>query len=401
MPVYSYKALSSSGSTVTGELAAHSTEELRHLLADKGMMMQSARPIRARGGWHLLPQRSVRLQELLLFNQEFMALVKAGIPIPAILGLMEQRPDQPLLKRVVARVLDDVSKGRTLSEASAEHPEVFDSLYITSLKTGEQSGELAAALQRYQRYLRLRVAMQKKVQQALAYPLFLLVVLIVILVLLFSFVMPRFVSMYADFGAELPAPTRVLMHVVQYGYVYGPLLLLLGAGGYVLYRYWIGGERGRLQRDRLVLRLPLFSAILKVSLAGQVTRMLATLLAGGMPLVDAMASTAESTGNRALAQAMWQARQKVTEGVPLHQALAELNLFQSTALKIIQAGETAGNLDDMLAEVAAYQEDMLEHQLSRLMAFVEPAMMLLMGVFIGGIILVMYLPIFSVADIVQ
>ncbi len=136
-------------------------------------------------------------------------------------------------------------------------------------------------------------------------------------------------------------------------------------------------------------------------MAGQVTRMLSTLLAGGMPLVEAMASTAESVDNRVYSRGLWQARQQVTEGVPLHEALSQLDLFEPTTLKIVQAGETAGNLDQMLAEVADYQESMLEHRLGRLMALIEPALLLVLLLFIGGIIIAMYLPIFSLAEVIQ
>lgn len=400
MPVYVYKALTSSGSSVTGELAAHSSDELRHLLANKGMMMQSARQVRLRG-WQLLPQRSVKRQELLLFNQEFIALIRAGIPIPAILELLEQRPGQPVLQRVIARVLEDVRKGVPLSQACAEHPEVFDSLYLTSLKMGEQSGKLGEALQRYQHYLKLRIAIQKKVQQAMAYPTFLLITLVAAMVVLFTFVLPRFVSIYADFDARLPAPTRVLMHIVNHSYIYLPLLLGGVLLAYAAYRFWIANDAGKLQRDKMILRLPLYRHVIKMHSAGQIARMLATLLNGGMPLVEAMATTAESVNNRVYARGIWQARKQVTEGVPLHQAVEPLALFEPTTLKIIQAGETAGNLGEMLAEVADYQEGILEHQLSRLMAFIEPALLLVMLVFIGGIIIAMYLPIFSLAEVVK
>lgn len=399
MPVYWYKAFTSSGSTVTGELAAHSPEELSHLLAGKGMMLQHARPARRQGV--RLWQKSVKGQELLLFNQEFIALVRAGIPIPSILEMLEQRPGQPVLQRVIARVRDEVQKGVPLSGACADHPEVFDALYLTSLKMGEQSGQLAPALQRYQRYLQLNLGIQKKIRQALAYPIFLLITLGVALLVLFTFVLPRFVAIYADFDATLPAPTRLLMHVVDHLHLYLPLVLLLGVLSSLAYRGWVASDVGRVQRDRLLLRLPVFGSILRVRLAGQVSRMLATLLGGGMPLVEAMATTAESVDNRVHARGLWQARQQVTEGVPLHEALTQLKLFESTTLRIIQAGESAGNLDAMLGEVADYQEGWLEHQLTRLMALIEPALLLVLLVFIGGIIIAMYLPIFSLAEVVK
>jgi type IV pilus assembly protein PilC len=400
MPVYAYKAFTSSGSTVTGELAAHSPEELRHLLAGKGMMLQNARQVRWRGG-NLLPQKSVKGEELLLFNQEFIALIRAGIPIPSILEMLEQRPGQPVLQRVIARVRDEIQKGAPLSQACADHPEVFDSLYLTSLKMGEQSGQLARALQRYQQYLQLRLDIQKKVRQALAYPIFLLITLVVALLILFTFVLPRFVSIYTDFDAALPLPTQVLMHVVDHLYLYLPIALAVVVAGTLGYRIWVRSDRGRLQRDSLWLRLPIMRQVIRMHVAGQVSRMLSTLLGGGMPLVEALASTAESVDNRVYSLGLWQVRQQVTEGEPLNEAMAQLDLFEPTTVKIIQAGETAGNLDQMLGEVADYQESILEHRLSRLMALIEPALLLIMLIFIGGIIIAMYLPIFSLAEVIK
>jgi type IV pilus assembly protein PilC len=191
------------------------------------------------------------------------------------------------------------------------------------------------------------------------------------------------------------------MHVVDHLYIYLPVAIALGLVLTVGYRAWVASDKGRLQRDSIWLRLPVLRQIIRLNNAGQVTRMLSTLLGGGMPLVEAMASTAESVNNRVYARGLWQARQQVTEGMPLNEALSKLDLFEPTTIKIIQAGETAGNLDQMLGEVADYQEGMLEHQLTRLMSLIEPALLLILLVFIGGIIIAMYLPIFSLAEVIK
>jgi len=221
MPLFAYVALAENGATVSGEGVADSEHALREELGGRGLLVQQVKARRAAG----LGTKRVRPEEFALFNQEFMALVRAGLTVPDALGLAAQRGDSPRLARVLARVHADVKEGVSLSEACARHPEAFDRLYLAALRTGEKTGDFAAVLARYQGYLRHSVALRKKVGQALAYPVFLLVALAVILALLFAFVMPRFVAMYADVGAALPLPTRLLLGVVEHLHIAAPALV--------------------------------------------------------------------------------------------------------------------------------------------------------------------------------
>lgn len=399
MPVYTYMALTEQGVQASGELAAMSVEALRAELANRGLLVQSIRSQRA--GLRLFRRRRVNPEDFQLFNQEFMALARAGLTIPDALALAANRPDSPMLGSILQRVLEDVHGGALFSEACARHPDVFEGLYIAALRTGEKTGNLAEVLGRYQDYLRHKVALRKKISQALAYPVFLLIALIVILAILFVFVMPRFVAMYADFGAELPWPTRALIGLVEYFYIVGPILFGLGVAGWYGWRRWTATDRGRLWVDSLRERIPYISDIARIVAAAQLARSLSTLLAGGTPLVEAMRTARESLTNRAYGLRLERAMQQVIEGGSLASAVRTARLMPDTAVRMIEVGEASGGLDSMLGEVARFYEEILDTRLTRIMSLVEPMIMLLMGLFIGGIIIVMYLPIFHMADVIK
>lgn len=374
-------------------------QALREELTRQGLFVQNIR--RKHAGLRIFNRERVTPEAFLLFNQEFMALVRAGLTIPDALALAAHRPDNPGLGQVLQRVLSDVREGKLFSEACVRHPEVFEGLYIAALRTGEKTGDLVKVLTRYQDYLKHKVALRKKVSQALAYPMFLLIALVVILGVLFAFVMPRFVSMYADFGAELPFATRLLVGFVEHFPVIGPILALLGGGGWFGWRTWTKTEAGRLWVDGFKERIPYIRHITQVVAAAQLARSLSTLLGGGTPLVQAMQTAQESVTNRAYARRLQEATRKVTEGGNLAHAVEATRLMPDTAVKMIEVGEATGGLDVMLAEVAQFYEEMLDNRLSRIMALIEPLLMLLMGLMIGGIIIVMYLPIFHLADIIK
>lgn len=400
MPIFNYTALTKAGVAVAGEIAAADETQLLAELAQRELRPQSIQRKR-RGLSRRWGRRRVTPAAFMLFNQEFIALVRAGLTIPEALKLCAVQPDQPTLATVLQRVLDDVRSGVELSLACAAHPDVFDPLYLSALRTGEKSGNLATVLAKYQEALKQRVAFGKKVSQALAYPLFLLITMAVVLAVLFVFVMPRFVAMYADFGAELPAATRALVHFVEYVYLYIPLAAGAAAALWWAYRQWVATPGGRLWVDRCKGRVPIWGPLSVDVARAQLTRTVATLLSGGTPLVEALQTTANALSNRADAERLKTATQAVIEGASLATAIRGADLMPVTTLKMIEVGEASGNLEAMLSEVAEYYEERVSGRLARMMALIEPLMMLLMGILIGGIILVMYLPIFYMVEIVK
>jgi type IV pilus assembly protein PilC len=399
MPVYTYTALSASGSLTKGEGVAATPEGLAQELTARGLLVQSIRPKRTRFG--LRRRRPVSPEDFLLFNQELLALLRAGLTLPEALALTSNRPDNPAFGQIVGRVREDVRGGAQFSEACARHGDVFEPLYLSTLKTGEKTGNLPNVLMRYQDYLKHRVALRKQVSRALAYPVFLLIALAVILGVLFTFVMPRFVAMYADFDAKLPWPTQLLLGFVEHLPLMAAASAALGAAAWWGWRKWTATEKGRLAVDEMKERLPYLGSINRLVAVTQLARSLATLLGGGTPLVEALRTAQGSAPNRAYGIRLERATQRVTGGGSLAQALREARLMPDTAVKLVEVGEASGSLDAMLGEVARFYEETLENRLGRTMSLIEPVLMLLMGVLIGGIIIVMYLPIFNMAEIIR
>jgi len=399
MPQYHYSALSHNGALIAGEGAAASSQDLQTELESLGLRVQR---IRLKRQWRALWRRgAVRPQAFLLLVQELVSLTRAGLPLPDVLALAADRPGEPALAHVLGRVLKDVRAGLLLSQACAVHPDVFDGLFLAALRTGEKTGELPAVLARYQEFLRRQVALREKISQALAYPMFLLLALLVILGVMFAFVMPRFVSMYANFDAQLPLPTRWLLVVVEHFPWLALATLAVGLPSLWAWRALAARPAGRLRIDHWKLRVPLLAGAVRTAALAHLARSLATLLAGGTPLVEALRTVHESFPNRAYALKLVAVTAQVTQGESLARAMRAAQVMPETALKMLQVGEASGSLERMLAEMALYYEEALEARMARLMALIEPALVLLMGLMIGGIIIVMYLPIFNLAEVIR
>lgn len=399
MPQYQYIALSQNGALIVGESAAASPENLKAELENLGLRAQS---IRIKRSWAKMWRRSaVRPEQFLLLVQELLSLMRAGLPLPEVLALAADRPGEPELGRVLSRVLKDVRAGMLFSQACAVHPDIFDGLFLAALRTGEKAGELPSVLARYMEFLRRQVALRKKISQALAYPVFLLIALSVILGVMFAFVMPRFVSMYANFDAKLPVPTQWLLAAVANFPIIALACGAIAAFALFGWRSYSMNPAGRLKIDQWKLRAPLIGDAARTAAIAHLARSLATLLAGGTPLVEALRTVQESFPNRAFALRVAEVADRVTQGESLAKAVRATGLMPETAIKMLQVGEASGGLDRMLAEAAQFYEDALENRLARIMALIEPALVLLMGLMIGGIIIVMYLPIFNLAEVIR
>ena len=404
MPLYSYVALTSEGEVRKGRCFSLSVDSLSRELTAQGLFL-----FKTRHGLFptlfsprsLLGRGRVTPEQFSLFNLEFIALLRAGLPITEALMAVSSRPDSPAFSHILHQVLDDIRTGCQPSEACARLPETFEPVFLSALRIGERSGDLVTPLARYQEYLKNKIELQKRVSQALSYPLFLLLTLGATLAVLLTVVMPRFAEIYSEFDAELPWPTRVLMTVTEHlpWIALGTLISVVLAS--VIARHFLGTTSGRLAWHRLKERLPLLGRFHRSLMVSQFARTLATLMGAGTPLLEALSAARVSLPNQAYALRVGRASQRVSEGQSLTAALAEENLVPSTALKLIEAGEASGSLADMLEEVARFHDERARHDMTRLIVLVEPLMMLLMGLMVGGVILIMYLPIFFLAEVIQ
>jgi type IV pilus assembly protein PilC len=376
--------------------AAGTLEEARQKLADRGLFVYSVKSRNSliSGFFGFRKERKIGGNDFLILNQQFNTLIKAGLPILRSLDLLATRATAPKLRPVLTQIRDRVREGKSLSEA-VDEAGVFSKVYSTAILAGEKSGNLSGVLDYYIGYQRVSTGVKKKIVASLVYPTLLIFVAAVIVTYLVTAVVPKFATLYADLGVELPGPTKFLINVtVGYRYyILGAVLAFIIAGIGVF--FWSRSEQGGIAFDRLLYKTPLIGETLLKFQVAQFCRTLATLLTGGTPLVAALSTSAESITSKLLRGTVGQTTQLVREGESLHGALTASHVMPDMALDMIEVGESSGALAPMLNSVAEFYEEEVSLRLGTLVSLIEPLLLIFMGVFVAFILISLYLPIFS------
>jgi type IV pilus assembly protein PilC len=334
------------------------------------------------------------MRDFLIFNQELIALLKAGLPVLHSLELLLERQESPVLRRVLTDVRERVNAGAAISDAFGEQGDLFPRLYWTSLKAGEKSGEIESVLRRYVKYQRTIMALTRKVVSTLVYPTILIALSIGLIAILMTVVIPKFQEFFGDFKADLPMLTVVVISTATF--LRRNILLLLAAlvvGGFFITR-WLKSPRGASWGDKMMLKLPVIGGIFRRFSISQFTRSLATLLGGGTPLVPALENAAAAIGNRFVSAQIADVIPRVREGGELWKALESTGIFTNLTIEMIKVGEASGALEEMLASVSEFYDEEIDVLLARVISFVEPAILVIMGGVIMTILMSVYLPIF-------
>lgn len=398
MPQYAVKYADARGEIHQQVADAQTEQELRDRYAQLGFLVYS---VKARSDGASLVSlgraRKINLEKFLIFNQQFVTLVRAGLPILKALDLLADRLTDPKLGRYVKGVREDVRNGALLSDAFRKQG-VFPPMYVTSVMAGEKSGALAEVLDRYITYQKLSLSVRKKILVSLLYPSILIFLVICLIVFLVTYVVPNFAQLYNSMEAQLPLITQILIAVGTTARTY----VLAGFGALVaaivLFRLWSRGEAARETLDRLKLRTPLAGEIWVKFQVAQFGRVLSTLLTGGIPLVQALETAAESLGSSLLRKVIGKAQRMVREGQPLSGSLTATGLFPGLAIDMIEVGESTGALPQMLASVAEFYEEDVNTRMTAALSLIEPAIMLFMGCFVAFVLVALYLPIFSLTE---
>ena len=376
--------------------AAASQDEARQKLADRGLYVYSVDPrsTLVSGFLGVRKERKIGGNDFLVLNQQFNTLIKAGLPILRALDLLATRASAPKLRPVLTQIRDRVREGKSLSEA-VDEAGVFSKVYSTAILAGEKSGNLSGVLEYYIAYQRVSTGVQKKILAALVYPALLIIVATVIVTYLVTFVVPKFGALYRDLGVELPRPTKILIAItVDYrSYILAAIAVL--ALTVVGVFFWSRSEEGGVAFDRLKFKLPVLGPTLLKFQVAQFSRTLATLLTGGTPLVAALATASESIGSKLLRGTVTNATQMVREGESLHGALSAKRVMPEMALDMIEVGESSGALAPMLNSVAEFYEEEVSLKLGAMVSLIEPVLLIVMGLLVAGILISLYLPIFS------
>jgi type IV pilus assembly protein PilC len=377
-----------------------SEAELRERFTRQGFLIYSIRPQSAlREAKRGLSFRSRKLdvEKFLVFNQQFVTLIRAGLPILKSLDLLAQRLTQGRMQEAVRAVRDEVRTGVGLSDAFA-HQQVFPPIYVTSVMAGEKSGSLADVLDRFVGYQRLALSARKKLLLSLLYPAVLLFLVVCLVVFLIAYVVPSFAVLYNDMSAGLPAATQILIAVgtTARGYILAGFAASIAS--IAAFRIWSLTPKGRLALDRIRLRTPVLGEIWVKFQVAQFSRVLSTLLLGGIPLVGALETAGESTSSALLREMLEKARRLVREGQTLSASLNSTGIFPPLSIDMIEVGESTGALAAMLNSVAEFFEDDVQTRMTAVLSLIEPAIMIFMGVFVAFVLIALYLPIFSLAD---
>ena len=388
------------GEVIEGVYVAESEARLRRELEEKGLyVLGIQRAGRLALGTLQLPKRNrITTREFLVFNQELATLLKAGMPLVQSLEILRRRVQNPLFKSVLDDVYERVRAGSALSEAFEAHGSLFPGVYTASLLAGEKSGNLEQVIRRYVAYVKVVAGVRRKTISALVYPLILLILSMVVVSIIVLRVVPEFSAFYDQFGQELPVSTRMIVALSSFAGAYLGVIVLAVITAVFAVWAWLKQPGQKERFDRQMLRVPGLGPVARKFSTSQAARTLATLLGGGIPLVNAIDVAARSIRNHYISRELRTAAQQVREGRSLAAAMADSNAFPDVAIKMVEVGESTGALQEMLNSLADFYDEEIETNLGRFVTLVEPILLVVMGVVIAGLLLALYMPLFNLSN---
>lgn len=387
-------------------VVADSESRLRRDLEERGLVLLAARPAAALalpglafGTVRVPRRRRVASREFLVFNQELATLIKAGMPLVQSLDILRQRVVNPTFKGVLDDVHDRVRAGAALSEAFAEHADLFPGIYTASLMAGEKSGNLEQVLRRYVNYVKVVGGVRRKTISALVYPAILVALSVVVVTIIVVRVVPEFAGFYASFDRELPLITRIIVGVSSAITTWWFAILAGLAAAVFAVWTWVRHPAQRIRLHRWLLAVPVLGATAQKFATSQMARTLATLLGGGIPLVNAIGVTSGAIGNRFMAEELEAVGQRVREGEAMASAMRRRAVFPDVAVKMVEVGESTGALQEMLNSLADFYDEEIETALGRFITVIEPLLLVIMGIIIAVLLLALYLPVFQLSSV--
>ena len=398
MPSFAYTGRTRSGEVVSGERAADSMEGAVAALRREQLVITRITPAKARADAPVKAARSkkkVKAKNLAIFTRQFSVMIDAGLPLVQCLEILGAQEEDKNFAAVILQTRSDVESGAALADAMKKHPGTFDSLYTNMVAAGEAGGILDAILKRLAVYIEKNVKLISQVKSAMTYPIAVIsIAAIVVLVILWK-VIPTFASLFAGLGAELPLPTQIVIWMSNSVVRLMPFIIVGGFAGAYAIRQYYATNNGRHTIDRMLLRAPVLGLILRKISVARFCRTLSTLISSGVPILDGLEITAKTSGNAIVEDAIMSTRKSIERGETIAAPLKETGVFPAMVSQMIGVGEATGALDTMLAKIADFYEEEVDTAVAGLLTLLEPVMIAFLGVVVGGIVIAMYLPIFS------
>jgi type IV pilus assembly protein PilC len=395
MPVFTYRGTNRSGGSVAGEMTASSKAELQSLLRRQQI---TPTKMSEKGKEFNLPTfgGGVTAKELAVFTRQFSVMIDAGLPLVQCLEILAGQQENKLFQKVLAGTRAAVEGGSNLSAAMKQYPKVFDPLYSNMVEAGETGGILDTILQRLSTYIEKNVKLKAAVKSALIYPIGVLSIAGGVITLLLWKVVPIFATLFAGLGVDLPLPTKIVIGLSNFvGSIFG-LLIVAGLVGIIVgMKIWYGTPQGRFVLDTIVLKLPVLGILMRKIAVARFTRTLGTLISSGVPILEGLDITAKTSGNAVVERALFQVRKSLEEGKSLTEPLKESSVFPGMVTQMIAVGEQTGAMDAMLQKIADFYEDEVDVAVKDLLTALEPIMIVFLGLVVGGVVISMYLPLFT------
>ena len=402
MPTFVWKGKTLAGEAQSGELTLGSQEEVLSQLRKKRIIATFVRekPKGMSFNLRLVGSSGVKTKELAIFTRQFATMINAGLPLVQCLDILGQQAQNANFKNVIVAVMHDVEAGATLAEALRKHPKVFDKLFTNMVEAGEAGGVLDDILLRLATYIEKAEALKRKVKSAMTYPLVVATVAIGATVFMLLFIIPTFAKIFTDFGGDLPMPTKVVLALSNFLRNAWYILLAGIAAAVFAYRRYVAVESGRRNIDRLKLRIPVLGDVLRKGAIARFTRTLGTLISSGVPILDGLEITAQTSGNKVIEEAILETRGSIREGETIAAPLKQSKVFPPMVVQMISVGEETGALDEMLNKIAAFYDDEVNTAVDTLTSVIEPIMIVVMGLVVGGMVVAMYMPMFKLVSVV-
>lgn len=393
---FSWEGKNKDGKIVRGEIRAASTTVVQTTLRRQGISNPSIKKVGFKMGG------KVTEKDIALFTRQLATMMKAGVPLLQSFEIVGRGHDNPAVGKLLLDIKSDVETGSSLSQGFRKFPLYFDTLYCNLVSAGEQAGILDTLLDRLATYKEKMIAIKGKIKSALIYPIAIISVALIITAIIMIFVIPAFKDVFAGFGAELPAPTLIVMAISDFFVAYWWAIFgSIGGGIYSFFYSWKRSEKIQFIMDRLLLKVPIFGLIIKKAVIARWTRTLATMFAAGVPLVEALESVGGAAGNNVYKTGTRAIQSEVSTGTSLTVSMQNSNLFPNMVTQMVAIGEESGSLDSMLSKVADFFEEEVNTAVDGLSSLMEPVIMVVLGVLIGGMVIAMYLPIFKMGSIVS
>lgn len=383
------------GKTVRGELRAASESVVQTTLRRQGITNTKVKKVRFKSGG------KVTEKDIALFTRQLATMMKSGVPLLQAFDIVGRGHSNPAVGKLLLDIKSDVETGSSLSQAFRKFPLYFDALYCNLVAAGEQAGILDTLLDRLATYKEKILAIKGKIKSALFYPIAIIIVAFIITAVIMIFVIPAFKEVFKSFGADLPAPTLLVMAISDYFVAYWWAIFgAIGGGLYAFFESWKRSEKVQMAMDRIFLRVPIFGDIIRKAVIARWTRTLATMFAAGVPLVESLDSVGGAAGNYVYKAATKQIQSEVSTGTSLTVSMQNVNLFPNMVTQMVAIGEESGALDSMLAKVADFFEAEVDDAVEAMSSLMEPIIMVILGTLIGGMVVAMYLPIFKLGSVV-